>query len=324
MSGSRRWIEELTRALKARAAELGFEACRIARAEPLDEEARRLEAWLRSGMHASMAWMERHFEVRVDPGRLLEGARSVICLLHSYYVPVEPDRRPEVGRIARYAWGEDYHEVLKEKLWALFAFLEERVPGVRGRAFVDSGPVLEKAWAVRSGLGWQGKNSNVLHPRLGSYFFLGELIVDIELAYDGPIPDHCGRCTRCIEACPTEAIVAPYVVDSRRCISYWTIEHRGEEIDPEVARRMGNWIFGCDICQEVCPWNKFARATGEARFLPRPGMTDTPLEVWEELNLEAFRRRFSRSAVKRAKFEGFLRNVRAALRNLGRRQEGKA
>lgn len=320
MAYARAWVEELTRALQKRAAELGFEACRIARAERLDEEATRLEAWLKAGMHASMSWMERHFELRVDPSRLLEGARSVICVLHSYYVPLQPNARPQVGRIARYAWGDDYHEVLKDKLWELFAFLEERVPGVRGRAFVDSGPVLEKAWAVRSGLGWQGKNSNILHPRLGSYFFLGVLIVDVELLYDGPIPDHCGRCSRCIEACPTQAIVAPSVVDARRCISYWTIEHRGETIDPEIAKRMGSWIFGCDICQEVCPWNKFAQATQEPRLMPRPGIADTTLQEWAELDLEAYRKRFAKSAVKRAKFAGFQRNVRTVLQVRQREQ----
>ncbi len=310
--------QRLAQALKAEARRLGFDACGISKAEPLDEEARRLEAWLKAGFHGTMYWMERHFDKRIDPTKLVEGARSVISVLHNYYQPVPHASSPETGKISRYAWGDDYHEVLKEKLYQLFAWLEAQVGEVHGRAFVDSAPVMDKAWARRSGLGWIGKNTNLINRRMGSFFFIGELIVDVPLPPDGPIPDYCGSCTRCIDACPTGALVQPYVLDARRCISYLTIEHRDDDIPAELQARMGNWIFGCDICQEVCPWNKFKYATNEPRFLPRPGLPDTPLEQWEELDLEAFRQKFRKSAVKRAKFEGFKRNVRIALQNMRR------
>ncbi len=308
--------DALTRALKAEAARLGFDACGISKAERLDDEARRLEAWLQRGYQASMAWMERHFDKRVDPTRLVEGAQSVVSVLCNYYQPVEPAE--QAGRISRYAWGDDYHEVLKEKLFALYNWLDERLGGIHGRAFVDSAPVLDKAWARRGGLGWIGKHSNLINRRLGSYFFIGELIVDVPLTPDGPIPDYCGSCTRCLDACPTGAITEPYVVDANRCISYWTIEYRGDTIPDDPGRDFGAWIFGCDVCQDVCPWNKFKQATREPRFLPRPGVTDTDLRTWAELNLEEWRARFRRTPVKRAKYEGFLRNVRRALDNLER------
>ncbi len=308
--------QRLAQALKQEARRLGFDACGISKAEPLDEEARRLEAWLKAGFQGTMDWMERHFDKRIDPTKLVEGARSVISVLHNYYQPVAHDPSPETGKISRYAWGDDYHEVLKEKLYQLFAWLEAQVGEVHGRAFVDSAPVMDKAWARRSGLGWIGKNTNLINRRMGSFFFLGELIVDVPLPPDDPIPDYCGSCTRCIDACPTGALVQPYVLDARRCISYLTIEHRGDDIPPELQEKMGNWIFGCDICQDVCPWNKFKYATNEPRFMPRPGLPDTPLHRWEELDLEAFREKFRKSAVKRAKFEGFKRNVRIALQNV--------
>jgi len=308
--------QRLAQELKQEARCLGFDACGISKAEPLDEEARRLEAWLKAGFQGTMDWMERHFDKRIDPTKLVEGARSVISVLHNYYQPVAHDPSPETGKISRYAWGDDYHEVLKEKLYQLFAWLEAQVGEVHGRAFVDSAPVMDKAWARRSGLGWIGKNTNLINRRMGSFFFLGELIVDVPLPPDDPIPDYCGSCTRCIDACPTGALVQPYVLDARRCISYLTIEHRGDDIPPELQEKMGNWIFGCDICQDVCPWNKFKYATNEPRFMPRPGLPDTPLHRWEELDLEAFREKFRKSAVKRAKFEGFKRNVRIALQNV--------
>jgi epoxyqueuosine reductase len=308
--------QRLAQELKQEARRLGFDACGISKAEPLDEEARRLEAWLKAGFQGTMDWMERHFDKRIDPTKLVEGARSVISVLHNYYQPVAHDPSPETGKISRYAWGDDYHEVLKEKLYQLFAWLEAQVGEVHGRAFVDSAPVMDKAWARRSGLGWIGKNTNLINRRMGSFFFLGELIVDVPLPPDDPIPDYCGSCTRCIDACPTGALVQPYVLDARRCISYLTIEHRGDDIPPELQEKMGNWIFGCDICQDVCPWNKFKYATNEPRFMPRPGLPDTPLHRWEELDLEAFREKFRKSAVKRAKFEGFKRNVRIALQNV--------
>lgn len=310
--------QRLAQALKAEARRLGFDACGISKAEPLDEEARRLEAWLQAGYHGTMDWMERHFDKRIDPTKLVEGARSIISVLYNYYQPVTPNTSPATGKISRYAWGDDYHEVLKEKLYQLFAWLQAQVGEVHGRAFVDSGPVMDKAWARRSGLGWMGKHTNLINRHMGSFFFIGELIVDVPLLPDGPIPDYCGSCTRCIDACPTGALVQPYILDARRCISYLTIEHRGHDIPPALQKNMGNWIFGCDICQNVCPWNKFKHATNEPRFLPRPGMLDTPLECWEELDLEAFRQKFRKSAVKRAKFEGFKRNVQIALQNMRR------
>lgn len=307
--------DRLTQALKAEAAWLGFDACGVSEAAHLDEEARRLEQWLGAGMHAGMGWMEGHFDKRVDPRRLVEGARSVVSVLHNYYGPEQP--APGAARIARYAWGDDYHEVMKERLAHLFEWLRAEVGEVDGRAFVDSAPVMDKAWAARSGLGWQGKNTNLIHPRMGSFFFLGELIVDVPLTPDGPLPDYCGTCTRCLDACPTDAIVQPYVVDSSRCISYLTIEHRGAWPEAAPVAAMGTWIYGCDVCQDVCPWNKFSRPTAEPRYRPRAGVTDTEVREWLELDLEAFRRRFKGSPVKRARFEGFVRNVRAAAERAG-------
>lgn len=309
--------QRLTRELKAEARRLGFEACGASKAERLDEEARRLEAWLHQGRHASMHWMENHFEKRIDPRRLVDGAESVVSVLHNYYQPMEPERAEGVGKISRYAWGDDYHAVMKEKLFALYHWLDQRMGGISGRVFVDSAPVLDKAWARRSGLGWMGKHSNLINRSLGSFFFIGELIVDVPLAYDNPIEDYCGSCTRCIDACPTDAIYQPYAVDANRCLSYWTIEHRGDDIPDTIASRMEDWIFGCDICQDVCPWTKFSKPTAEESYEPRPGLPDTKLDEWEELDLDAFRERFRKSAVKRTKLEGFQRNVRTALRNRG-------
>ncbi|MDX1545570.1 MAG: tRNA epoxyqueuosine(34) reductase QueG [Rhodothermales bacterium] len=303
----------LARELKAEARRLGFDACGISEAHRLDDEARRLEQWLAEERHASMAWMERNFEKRVDPRRLVEGARSVISVLHNYYQPVEQAADETTGKISRYAWGDDYHYVLKEKLYALYNWLDERTGGVQGRAFVDSAPVMDKVWAQKSGLGWIGKHTNLLNRQMGSFFFIGELIVDTVLPPDGPIPDYCGSCTRCIDACPTDAIYQPYAVDANRCISYWTIEHRGDDVPAGLRPLFDRWIFGCDICQDVCPWNKFAFATEEPRFLPRPGLPDTDLREWAELDLDAFRTIFRKNPVKRAKFEGLMRNVRIAL-----------
>lgn len=308
----------LTEALKDKARGLGFDACGASKAERLDEEAQRLEEWLLEGRHAGMGWMENHFEKRVDPRRLVEGARSVVSVLESYYQPVDPSRDDEDGRISRYAWGDDYHHVMKEKLYALFDWLDEAAGGIEGRVFVDSAPVLDKVWAQRSGLGWIGKHTNLINRSMGSYFFIGELIVDVELDYDRPSQDLCGSCTRCIDACPTDAIYRPYAVDANRCISYWTIEHRGDDVPEDIQPQFENWIFGCDICQDVCPWNKFKRPTAEERYAPRAGMTDTSLSEWEELDLDAFRQRFSKSPVKRTKFEGFQRNIRIAKKNVAR------
>ena len=305
----------LTRELKAEAHRLGFDACGAAKAERLDDEARRLERWLLDGRHASMGWMENHFEKRIDPRRLVEGAQSVVSVLHNYYHPIEHERTPLSSKISRYAWGDDYHLVMKERLFSLYNWLDERVGGIAGRAFVDSAPVLDKAWAQRSGLGWIGKHSNLLNRSIGSFFFIGELITDVPLRYDEPTDDYCGNCTRCIDACPTDAIYRPYAVDANRCISYWTIEHGGPDIPEELSSDFGNWIFGCDICQDVCPWNKFKKPTEESRYAPRPGTVDTQLDEWVEIDLQEFRDRFRKSPVKRAKYDGFMRNVRVAMAN---------
>ena len=333
----------LARQLKAQARRVGFDGVGIARAERLDDEARRLEAWLMAGRHGgtdgAMAWMERNFDKRVDPRELVPGARSVVSVFASYF---QPGRRPgeprastepladglrqpgaPAAKISRYAWGDDYHDVLKEKLAELFDWLDRATGGAGGRAFVDSAPVMDKAWAQRAGLGWQGKNTNLLTTTHGSFVFLGELIVDVDLVPDAPFTaDHCGTCTRCLDACPTGALDAPYQIDATRCISYWTIEHRGPDLPGELAADFGAWSFGCDICQDVCPWTKFSKPTRDARFLPRPGVTDTPAAEWAEVSLEAWRERFRRSPVKRTKYEGFLRNVENAARNAGARGDG--
>ena len=302
--------ERNAQAIKEEAKRLGFDACGISKAEQLDEEAIRLESWLKAGRHGSMAWMERNFEKRIDPRKLVDGAKSVISVLHNYYQPSHHSNDPSVAKISRYAWGDDYHDVLKERLYVLFEWIKEHIGDISGRAFVDSAPVLDKAWAQRSGLGWIGKHTNLINQSMGSFFFIGELILDIELEPDGPVPDHCGSCTRCIDACPTDAIFQPYAVDANRCISYLTIEHREDDIPIELQARLENWIFGCDICQDVCPWNKFKKPTEESRYLPRDGMIDTRLDEWIELDLEAFRKQFRKNPVKRTKYEGFLRNVR--------------
>jgi epoxyqueuosine reductase len=304
----------ITQAIKREASRLGFDGCGISRAERLDDEAQILESWLNAGMHGSMGWMERNFEKRIDPTKLVPGAKSVISLIESYYQPMERSSLPDTAKISRYAWGEDYHYVLKEKLFSLYNWLDESVGGISGRAFVDSAPVMDKAWAQRSGLGWIGKHTNVLNRSMGSYFFIGEIIVDLELDHDDHAEDHCGSCTRCIDACPTDAIYQPYAVDARKCISYLTIENRDHEIAEVFEPHLEKWVFGCDICQEVCPWNKFKRVTSEPRYMPRDGMLDTTLDQYEELDIEEFRERFRRTPVKRAKYEGLLRNVKAAKR----------
>lgn len=317
MSTTDSHLLELSASLKRKAERIGLDACGISRAEVLTQERSRLEEWLAHGHHASMKWMQGHFEKRVDPRKLVDGARTVISVLQSYYHPEEPSPDPSCGRISRYAWGDDYHLILKEKLHQLHQWLIRRAGPVAGRAFVDSAPVMDKAWAARAGLGWIGKHSNLISPEHGSWFFIGELIIDLELAPDKPIADHCGSCRLCLDACPTGAIVSPYVVDANRCISYNTIEHRGDDIAPELSAGHGNWIFGCDICQEVCPWNKFRTVSSEGRYAPRPGTLNTTLEEWRAMTQEQFSTRFRKSAIKRTKLEGFTRNVRYASQNAG-------
>ncbi|HRH33470.1 MAG TPA: tRNA epoxyqueuosine(34) reductase QueG [Catalimonadaceae bacterium] len=297
-----------TKLLKTIALQHGFESCRIARADFLEEEAPRLEQWLKDGKHGKMGYMENHFDLRLDPRRLVDGARSVVTLVYSYFPQKELPEGQEF-KVSKYAYGEDYHRVIREKLKALVGDFQKEVGEVGGRVFVDSAPVLEKAWAVKNGTGWLGKHTNVLHPKMGSFFFLCELILDIELEADQPITDHCGTCTRCIDACPTEAILAPYQLDASRCISYLTIELR-EAIPTDFQGKMENWIFGCDVCQDVCPWNqKFSIVNTEPRFQPSEELLGFKRKDWLDITEEIFNRVFSRSAIKRTKLEGLKRNI---------------
>lgn len=296
-----------SRSIKAEAQRLGFLACGISRAGFLEDEAPRLEQWLNRNYQGEMAYMANHFDKRLDPAKLVDGAKSVVTVLLNYF-PQETQKHPDAPKISKYAYGQDYHHVMKGKLRQLTDFIQQEIGEVNGRAFVDSAPVMDKAWAVRSGLGWMGKHTNLIRPREGSFFFIGELILDIELEPDGPIQDHCGTCTRCIDACPTEAIVQPYVVDGSRCISYFTIELK-DAIPVPMRGKFDNWAFGCDICQDVCPWNRFAKPHTEPAFDPHPDMTDMTARDWHELTEEVFMKVFQKSAVKRAKFSGLKRNL---------------
>ncbi|MEZ4961396.1 MAG: tRNA epoxyqueuosine(34) reductase QueG [Saprospiraceae bacterium] len=294
--------------IRAEALRLGFSHLGIARAAPLDAEARRLEAWLNKGYHGKMQYMENHFDLRTDPTRLVPGAKSVIVLMHNY-CPSETQHDPEAPKLARYAYGEDYHQVLRKKLKALLRFIRENIGEVDGRCFVDSAPVMERDWAQKTGIGWAGKNTLLINPKAGSYYFLAELILDLELPADDPIKDYCGTCRRCIEACPTGAISPEgYLLDASRCISYLTIELR-EAIPLEFRGNMENWMFGCDICQEVCPWNRFSQPHEEPAFAPREGLLKMTKQQWEEITEEVFQQYFEKSAVKRAKFKGLKRNI---------------
>jgi len=296
------WIRKWTR-------DLGFEYCGIAKATRLDEDARRLENWLRQGMQGTMHYMENYFDLRVDPTRLVPGARSVITLLMNYY----PAREQPVDspRVARYAYGNDYHEVIRSKLNALLATIRQEIGNIEGRGFVDSAPVLERSWAVRSGLGWVGKNGNLLNRHAGSFFFIATLIVDLPLDYDDPFAgDYCGTCRRCIDACPTEAILDNKVVDGSKCISYFTIELKDQLIPGEMKDKFQDWMFGCDTCQDVCPWNRFSKATAEEAFTPLPAILNFSTADWEELTEESFKEIFRESAIRRTRFEGLRRNLR--------------
>ncbi|MEL6867178.1 MAG: tRNA epoxyqueuosine(34) reductase QueG [Bacteroidota bacterium] len=300
--------QKYTHHIREEAYRLGFSYMGVAKAEHMDEEARRLEAWLNKGMHGKMAYMENHFEKRVDPTKLVEGAKSVVTLMYNYF-PKETQQDSEAPKLARYAYGEDYHFVVKRKLKSLLQFIEREIGAVSGRCFVDSAPVLERDWAKRSGLGWVGKNTLLIHPRKGSYFFLAELIIDLELEYDGPIKDYCGRCRACIDACPTEAISPQgYILDGSKCISYFTIELK-EAIPEDYKGQFENWMFGCDICQEVCPWNRFSKPHNEPAFEPHADLLGMRKSDWEEITEEVFRELFRRSAVKRTKYSGLKRNI---------------
>lgn len=296
-----------TQHIKAEAKRLGFLSCGVSKAEFLEEEAPRLEKWLTQNMHGEMRYMENHFDKRLDPTKLVDDSKSVISLLLNYF-PSEQQKDPEAPKLSKYAYGTDYHFVIKDKLKQLLYFIEKEIGKVHGRAFVDSAPVLDKAWAAKSGLGWIGKNSNLLTQQVGSFYFIAELIIDLDLEYDTPVTDHCGTCTACIDACPTQAIVEPYVVDGSKCISYFTIELK-EEIPNSYKNQFDNWMFGCDVCQDVCPWNRFSKPHNEPLFNPKPELLEMSKRDWEEITQEVFSKVFQKSAVKRTKFSGLQRNI---------------
>ncbi|MFI5222585.1 MAG: tRNA epoxyqueuosine(34) reductase QueG, partial [Bacteroidia bacterium] len=293
---------QLTLAIKRKALELGFASVGISKAVFLEEEASSLESWLKNNSHGKMQYMENHFDKRLDPRLLVDGARSVLSLLFNYY---SVKKTPEENdyKISKYAYGEDYHFVIKDKLKELMEFMKETAGEINGRAFVDSAPVLERAWAKRSGLGWVGKNTNLINQHSGSFYFLCEIISDLDLEYDSPVTDHCGTCTACIDACPTDAITEPYMVDGSKCISYFTIELK-EKIPEEMNGKFNSWIFGCDICQDVCPWNRFAGPHSEPRFEPYPEILNFNNKDWEELPESDFKRIFGKSAIKRTGYNG--------------------
>lgn len=300
--------EKNTALIKAEASRLGFSFAGVSTAGFLEEEASRLEQWLAGNMHGAMSYMERNFDKRLDPRLLVEGAKSVLSLLLNYY-PAEMQTGTDIPKISRYAYGKDYHIVIKEKLYELLEFIRNNIGEVSGRAFTDSAPVLDRAWASKSGLGWVGKNSNLISPKAGSYFFIAELILDLELIPDGPIADHCGTCTRCIDACPTGAIIKPAVVDGSKCISYFTIELK-DAIPVEMKGKFDNWAFGCDICQEVCPWNRFSQPTNETAFAINKSIATWRQNDWDEITEDVFNKIFSDSPLSRTGFKGMKRNLK--------------
>jgi epoxyqueuosine reductase len=298
--------------IKAAAHEIGFDKVGVAPAEPLSDEGPRLRDWLAKGFHGEMAWIAREPEKRLDPRLIFPAARSVIVCALNYFTPHDHAFDPIKGKISRYAWGDDYHDVVREKLSKLLEWIKSERPDTTGKICVDTAPIMDKAWAVRAGLGWIGRHSNLITIDLGSWVFIGELLVDLELEYDDDvIDDHCGTCTACLDACPTGAIVEPYVVDSRACISYATIELREPELPDNIAENLNGWFYGCDICQDVCPWNRFEKPTDEARFEPRLGETEMELEQIIAFSPEAYAERFRRSAMKRTKLSGMKRNATA-------------
>lgn len=295
--------------IKSAAATLGFDYCGIARAEKLDDDARRLENWLNAGLQGAMQYMEKYFDQRVDPTLLVPGAKSVITLLLNYYPPEH--QQPETPHIAKYAYGKDYHEVIREKLNTMLAMLRQDIGDINGRGFVDSAPVLERAWAQKSGLGWIGKNGNLINKQQGSFFFIATLIVDVALEYDDILAkDFCGTCTKCIDACPTDAILPGKVVNGSKCISYFTIELKDMMIPGEMQDKFDNWMFGCDVCQDVCPWNRFSKPTHEAAFTAIPEILNLSTSEWTAMTEENFRAIFKHSPLKRSKYKGIMRNVK--------------
>jgi epoxyqueuosine reductase len=298
--------ENNSKIIKSIALDLGFQYCGISKSGFLEEEAPRLENWLKSGNHGKMSYMENHFDKRLDTTKLVEGSKSVVSLLLNYF----PAQKQNVGlpKISKYAYGDDYHEVIKAKLRTFFEKIKNEIGEVEGRSFVDSAPVMDKAWAKKSGLGWIGKNTNLIHPKSGSFFFIAELILDLELKYDGPIKDYCGTCTRCIDACPTDAIT-PYKVDGSKCISYLTIELKEEIISPTFKNKTENWMFGCDICQDVCPWNRFSSANSIREFEFRPDLINLSPSDWEAIDEDNFKLLAKNSPLKRSKLTGIKRNL---------------
>lgn len=294
--------------IKEKARALGFSFCGISKAEFLKEEAPLLEQWLKRNYQGKMSYLENYFDKRLDPALLVPGAKSVISLLYNYY-PEKEISKEDGFKIAKYAYGEDYHFVIKDILKTFLQDIQREVGNIQGRAFVDSAPVMERAWAKKSGLGWIGKNSLLLNREMGSFFFIAELIIDLELEYDSPVKDYCGTCTACIDACPTDAIAEPFVVDGSKCISYFTIELK-EEIPADVKGKFENWIFGCDICQDVCPWNRFSKPHSQSRFSPDQKLENMTQQEWKEITEEVFEILFKKSPVKRTKLEGLKRNIR--------------
>ena len=286
---------------------LGFSHCGFSKADFLEEEAPRLEKWLNDNHHGEMSYMANHFDKRLDPSLLVDNAKTVVSLLLNYYT--DDRQNSDAPKLSKYAYGEDYHFVIKDKLKSLLAFIQDEIGEVNGRVFVDSAPVMDKAWAVKGGLGWMGKNTNIINKSRGSFFFIAELIIDLEIEPDKPVLDHCGTCTACIDACPTQAIVQPYVVDGSRCISYFTIELK-DQLPNEMKGKFDNWMFGCDVCQDVCPWNKFSKPHSQPLFNPHPELLDMTKKDWEEITEDVFKKVFQKSAVKRTKFSGLQRNIK--------------
>jgi epoxyqueuosine reductase len=308
--------DALSQRIKQQAHSEGFEKVGIVRATTLGNEHEQLSEWLRRGYHADMRWMARDPEMRTDPRRLFPTARSVVVVAINYYAPVAHTNDRTTGKVSRYAWGDDYHEIVGEKLRSLLAWIKEEIPNAEGKVCVDIQPMMDKAWAVRAGLGWIGKHTNLITTDHGSWVFIGELLLNIDLDYDHElVEDHCGSCTLCIDACPTQAITEPYVVDSNKCISYATIELRDPQLPEAVAENLEGWFYGCDICQDVCPWNRFEQTTAESRFLPRERNVNAPLAEVLELTPEAYAERFRHSAMKRAKLSGLQRNARTLLQS---------
>ncbi len=303
---------KLTKKIKQKALEIGFHKVGIAKAEELKTEGKHIKEWLEMGYHGEMKWMEREPEKRSDPRILFPEAKSLVVLAMNYYTPHKHEEDNSKGKISRYAWGDDYHDVVKEKLWELFNWIKDEIPEAKGKVCVDTAPIMDKAWAVRAGLGWLGKHSNVITKEFGSWFFIGEILLNLELEYETDlVEDHCGSCTACLDACPTDAIVEPFLVDSNACLSYATIELRSANLPTDIAENLNGWLYGCDICQDVCPWNRFQMPTDEIRFEPRTDNVTTDLATILSLTPEEYATKFRRSAIKRTKITGLKRNANA-------------